>query len=55
MSDREPAGEPKADASDGVDVTLIHRLLSITPAERLEVLQSNARSLETLRGAADRR
>ena len=44
--------EPPA---DGVDVTLIHWLLELTPAERLEVLQSNMRSLEALRGAAAHR
>jgi hypothetical protein len=42
-------------SDDGVDVTLIRWMLSLSPAERLEVLQSNIRSLEPLRGAADRR
>ena len=55
MSDREQASEPEAFSDDGVDVTLIRWLLSLTPAERLQVLQSNIRSLEKLRGAADRR
>ncbi len=40
---------------DGVDLTLIRWMLSLTPAERLAVLQSNMRSLEALRGAANRR
>ena len=44
-----------SEQDDGVDVTLIRWMLSLTPAERLEVLQSNIRSLETLRGAANRR
>jgi len=55
MGHREQADETKAVADDGVDVTLIHWMLSLTPAERLQVLQSNIRSLEKLRGAADRR
>ena len=40
---------------DGVELTRIRWMLSLTPAERLEVLQSNMRSLEGLRGAAARR
>ena len=55
MNDRESAREINAFSDDGVDLTLIHWLLSLTPAERLAVLQSNMRSLEALRGAADRR
>jgi len=55
LSDREQAREAEAVPDDGVDVTLIRWLLSLTPAERLQVLQSNTRSLEKLRGAADRR
>jgi hypothetical protein len=30
-------------------------MLSLTPAERLQTLASNMKSLETIRGAADRR
>jgi hypothetical protein len=41
-------------SDDGVDLTLIRWMLSLTPAERLDALESNIRSLETLRGAADR-
>jgi hypothetical protein len=37
---------------DGVDLTLIRWMLSLTPRERLEVLYSNACSLEKLRSAA---
>ncbi len=55
MSDHEQATEADAVSDDGVDVTLIRWMLSLTPAERLQVLQSNVRSLEKLRGAADRR
>jgi hypothetical protein len=55
VNDREQACEAEAVSDDGVDVTLIRWLLSLTPAERLKVLESNIRSLEKLRGAADRR
>jgi hypothetical protein len=45
--------EPESE--DGVDLTLVRWLLSLTPAQRrLQVLQSNIRSLEKLRGAAAR-
>jgi hypothetical protein len=53
--DPEPLHESVDFSDDGVDLTLIRWMLSLTPAERLRVLESNARSLETLRGAADRR
>ena len=53
--DAEPLHESVDFSDDGVDLTLIRWMLSLTPAERLRVLESNARSLETLRGAADRR
>lgn len=33
---------------DGVDLTLIRWMLSLTPAERLEVLESSLRSLREL-------
>ena len=55
MNDGELAGEANTFSDDGVDLTLIHWLLSLTPAERLAALQSNMRSLEALRGAANRR
>lgn len=55
MNDGGSARDMNAFSDDGVDLTLIHWLLSLTPAERLVVLQSNMRSLEALRGAADRR
>ena len=54
MSDREQEREAETTADDD-DVTLIRWMLSLTPGERLQVLQSNIRSLEKLRGAADRR
>lgn len=51
--DMEHAPESAEDyASDGVDLTLIRWMLSLTPRERLEVLYSNACSLEKLRSAA---
>ena len=55
MNEGEPTREPSPDSDDGVDLTLIRWMLSLTPAERLAVLQSNMRSLEALRGAANRR
>jgi len=55
MNQGGPAREANIFSDDGVDLTLIRWLLSLTPAERLAVLQSNMQSLEPLRGAADRR
>jgi len=55
MNDSGSEPQAKAVSDDGVDLTLIRWLLSLTPAERLAVLQSNMRSLEPLRGAANRR
>jgi len=42
-------GSPEYSA-DRVDLTLIRWMLSLTPAERLQVLQENIRSLQELRG-----
>jgi hypothetical protein len=36
-------------SKDGVDLTLIRWMLSLTPAERLQVLQRNVRSMLKLR------
>ena len=55
MNDGDSARETNTFSDDGVDLTMIRWLLSLTPAERLDVLQSNMRSLEALRGAANRR
>ena len=55
VKDRQQPRESETLSDDGVDLTLIRWMLSLTPVERLEVLQSNIRSLEPLRGAADRR
>lgn len=38
-------------SEDGVDLTLIRWMLSLTPEERLDVLQSHARALSELRDA----
>ena len=42
-------------SEDGVDLTLLHWMLSLTPAERLQVLQQSVQSLVRLRdGKAER-
>ena len=41
-------------ASDGVDISLVRWMLSLNPAERLEVLQSAANSLARMTNAAKR-
>jgi hypothetical protein len=46
-----PAGADKTHSVDGVDVTLIRWMLSLTPAERIEVLQRYIQSVEQLRDA----
>jgi hypothetical protein len=40
----------KTHSEDGVDLTLIRWMLSLTPAERLDVLQQHVRSILRLRG-----
>jgi hypothetical protein len=45
--------EPPAQVThseDGVDLTLIRWMLSLTPRERLELLENNVRSILRLRG-----
>ena len=45
-----PASAPEpAFSADGVDLTLVRWMLSLTPAERLAVLQANVRSILRLR------
>ena len=39
---------------DGVDLTLIRWMLSLTPAQRLRALQDNARSIMRLRAKRKR-
>jgi hypothetical protein len=44
------ASDEPAFSEDGVDVTLIRWMLSLTPTERLEVLQEYIWSIMRLRG-----
>lgn len=46
-----PEGGTRDIAEDGVDLTLIRWMLSLTPDERLRVLQDNIASLMKLRKA----
>jgi hypothetical protein len=55
-SSRQAAGRPRpprekhpTHSEDGVDLTLIRWMLRLTPAERLQVLQRNIRSIIKLR------
>jgi hypothetical protein len=50
----QPAANPPTHGEDGVDLTLIRWMLSLTPAERLQVLQNNVRSILRIRNAASR-
>jgi len=45
------AETPNPPADDGVDVTLIRWMLSLTPRQRLQVLQRNVESILRLRHA----
>ena len=50
MSPEQPvADEPWEYSEDGVDLTLIRWMLSLTPAERLQVLQRFVNSVENIR------
>lgn len=42
------AGDEQLTGDDGVDITLIRWMLSLSPTERLHVLQRNVRSLARL-------
>ena len=42
-------GSEPSHSPDGVDLTLIRWMLSLTPAERLRVVEANARALSSLR------
>jgi hypothetical protein len=42
-------GKRPTSSEDGVDMTLIRWMLSLTPAERLKVLEDNAYSLMRLK------
>ena len=48
------ASPSRAFSPEGVDVTLIRWMLSLTPAERLEVLQKNTSSILRLRRLGNR-
>ena len=43
-------GDAPTHSADGVDLTLIRWMLSLTPEERLEVLRANVSSILRLRG-----
>jgi hypothetical protein len=45
-------GKLPTHSRDGVDLTLIRRMLSLTPAQRLQVLEQNIRSIDKMRHAA---
>ena len=49
----EPSALP-AYGEDGVDLTLIRWMLSLSPMERLRVLQSSLRAIRRVRDAAAR-
>ncbi len=53
-----PPGAPRpkepARSEDGIDLTLIRSLLSLTPAERLQELEDFARSVEDIRARVER-
>ncbi len=49
-SNEGPSPDPPAD-DDGVDVTLIRWMLSLTPTERLQVLQRHVNAVLRLRAA----
>jgi hypothetical protein len=47
--DREGLNPGKDRSEEGVDLTLIRYLLSLTPAERLQLLQNNLNALARIR------
>jgi len=49
VSDRSLTKQLPTHSDDGVDLTLIRWMLSLTPAERLEVLQSAVNSIIDIR------
>jgi hypothetical protein len=46
------AGKLPTHSRDGVDLTLIRWMLSLTPGQRLQVLQENVRTILKMRHAA---
>jgi len=49
-----PAGSEGIDSPDGVDLTLIRWMLSLTPEERLRVLQEHQAFLEEAQAVRER-
>lgn len=49
----ETAGDSQTHSEDGVDLTLIRWMLSLTPAERLDVLRRNVSSILSIRENQD--
>jgi hypothetical protein len=49
--DTNPAKPPPAAAVDDADLALIREMLKLTPAERLQHLESHARLVQELRDA----
>lgn len=45
-----PSSGELTHSADGIDLTLIRWMLSLTPAERLQVLQRHVQSVMRLRG-----
>ncbi len=50
---QEETETPHEYSDDGVDLTLIRWMLSLTPAERLQVLQDHINSIQKLRSDRD--
>jgi hypothetical protein len=46
-------GSPRTHSRDGVDLTLIRWMLSLTPRQRLETLQANVESIMRLKHGVD--
>ncbi|MFN0006273.1 MAG: hypothetical protein ACKVXR_00070 [Planctomycetota bacterium] len=54
MSSEEPARSDAIDSPDGVDLTLVRWMLSLTPEERLRVLQDRQTFLEEAQAVRER-
>jgi hypothetical protein len=50
-----PAADLPTHSADGVDLTLIRWMLSLTPAQRLQVLEDHVESLLSIRHAITHR
>lgn len=50
QSEHEAPLTEETHSEDGVDLTLIRWMLSLTPGERLEILQQTVSSIQDLRG-----